>query len=298
LPEFQIRVVSDPSEARHLWDLLSPRASIYDEWDFRWCFFRRHPECELHFITAFVRDTPVALLPLQKNPEALLEFMGSDFMEDNRVFVSPGHERAIPQLFESLSSKATLRSIIDGGDPYLSGLPFDYPKYCCDIRSFATLDDFINGFFRSKSKGNLRKKIRSVESLGPVILENSIEDIRVLAEHSINAFGEESSFIRDPAQKDIFEDLCRRFPFFIHSYRVSGKTQAVSLSLVHNKTYLYLLSGTSKHEVPNLGNYLIINNIRTAIENRCETFDAGRHDCNWKERWHLTRIEERIFEKP
>lgn len=298
MSDHSIRIISDASEARRLWDLLSPHRTISDEWDFRWCFFRHHPECELHFVTAFSDRSPVALLPLQRNPAALLEFMGGNFMEDNRVFAMRGHERAIPQLFESLSSRATLRCIIDDGDPFLSRLPLDSPVYVYDLRGIDALDALIDRVFRSKAKATLRKKIRSIETLHPVIVENSIEDIDLLAEYSIKTFGEESSFVEDPAQRDIFKDLCRSFRSFIHSYRVAGKTQAVSLSLIHDGTYLYLLSGSNNDEVPNLGNYLILNNIRTAIEHGCATFDAGRHDCNWKERWHLTKIEERIFEKP
>ncbi len=295
MPHYQIQIVGDPAEAQRLWRLLSPRRTIYDEWDFRWAFFRHHPGHELHFITAFSGGDPVALLPLQRNPTALLEFMGGDFMEDNRVFLKPAHTDAVPRLFGSLTSKATLRSIIDDGDPFLSRLPPDYPKYSYDIRGFGTLDPFIERLFRSKSRSNLRKKIRSVEALGPAIVKNSIEDIDLLAEHNIRTFGEDSSFVRDPAQLESFRDLCRIFPFFIHSYRVAGRTQGVSFSLVHDKTYLYLLSGADKDEVPNLGTYLILDNIRTAMENGCETFDAGRHDCNWKARWHMTPTTEHLF---
>lgn len=298
MADSSIRIVRDAAEARRLWDLLSPRKTISDEWDFRWCFFRHHPECELHFVTAFRGQSPVALLPLQRNPAALLEFMGGNFMEDNRVFVKPGHEPAIPQLFASLSSRASLRSIIDDGDPFLSQLPLDSPVYVCDLRDIDTPEAFIERSFRSKAKANLRKKIRSIESLAPVIVENSVEDIDLLAEYSIRAFGEESSFVSDPAQRDIFRDLCRAFPFVIHTYRIAGRTQAVSLSLIHGPTYLYLLSGSNNAEVPNLGNYLILKNIETAIAKGCAIFDAGRHDCNWKERWHLTRVDERLYERP
>jgi CelD/BcsL family acetyltransferase involved in cellulose biosynthesis len=166
-----------------------------------------------------------------------------------------------------------------------------------DLRGIDALDALIDRVFRSKAKASLGRR-SDPSRLSAVIVENSLDDIDLLAEYSIKTFGEKSSFVDDPAQTDIFKDLCRSFRCFIHSYQVAGKTQAVSLSLVHDKTYLYLLSGSNNDEVPNLGNYLILNNIRTAIEHGCTTFDAGRHDCNWKERWHLTRIEERIFEKP
>jgi CelD/BcsL family acetyltransferase involved in cellulose biosynthesis len=298
VPSHRIQVVSDPAGAQRCWDRLSPRKTIYDEWNFRWCFARRHPEWELHFIMALSDNSPVALLPLQRVSADWLEFMGGNFMEDNRVFVKPGHEHVIPQLFERVTAKASLRGIIDDGHPFLSDLPLGSPKYTYDIRGIDTLDALIDRVFRSKSKANLSKKVRAIERIGPVIRTNSIDDIDLLAEHNVRAFGEESSFVDDPAQKEIFKDLCDLFPYFIHTYLVAGKTQGVSFSLIHNKTYLYLLSGTNNHEVPNLGNYLILNNIRTAIENGCETFDAGRHDCNWKERWHLSRTEEHIFEKP
>ena len=38
--------------------------------------------------------------------------------------------------------------------------------------------------------------------------------------------------------------------------------------------------------------------IEEALAQGCTVFDAGRHDCNWKERWHLTKNLEYRFDFP
>lgn len=293
----RIAIVSDPAEVERLWKLLSPHNTIYDEWDFRACFLKRHPTHTLHCVVGTEGDTPVAMLPLQKNDQGLIEFLGGDFMEDNRVLVSPGHEEAIPLLFDPIQSKATVRSILAEGRPFLQQLPLDFPKYSYSLEGCATLMDFLVKTFPSNRRYSRRKIIKDIEQLNLKIELNRLEDLSLLERFNIETFQDESVFRVDPAMSAIFRDFCD-LPYspLIHSFVIDGKTQAVSLSLIHKKTYLFMLPGSNKDEISNLGNYVILHNLKTAIEKGCSVFDAGRHDCNWKEQWHLDKTEEHRFD--
>lgn len=295
----QVSIVSDPVEVERIWNLFSPHTSLYDEWDFRYCFFKHHPTHRLHCIVGLEGNVPVAMLPLQKNDMGLIESLGGDFMEDNRVFVLPGYEEAVPLLFNQIQSKAVVRSLLAEQRPFLQQLPSDFPKYFYTLEGMADLTAFLVRTFPSNRRYSRRKVIKDIEQLNPKIELNRPEDLETLVRFNIGTFQEESVFLTDPAMTQIFKSLCDLpYPHLIHSFVIQGKTEAVSLSMIYKKTYLFILSGANKDEVDDLGNYVILKNIQTAIENGCQFFDAGRHDCNWKEQWRLTRVEEHRFEHP
>ena len=146
--EARITVVKDLPEAERLWQLLSPQTTIYDSWEFRYCFYK-YFNFELFFYVAYDDATPVALLPLQYNSDTgWLEFFGGDnYMEDNRVFVKPGYESIIPKIYASVDRPAKLEFIIGGKlntSPFssvstgylLNSLnmgPYSLPFGCCAI---------------------------------------------------------------------------------------------------------------------------------------------------------------------
>lgn len=295
--KFELSVVGTISEAQRLWNLLSPHLTIYDEWDFRQCFLKQHPSWTPHFIVASQQGEPVALLPLQKDSASgLIEAFGGFFMEDNRVFLKPGAEEAVPLLFGQIQSKALLRAFIADQHPFILALPQDYPKYSYSLEGVKDLTEFLVRTFPSNRRYSRRKIIKDIEQLNLKIELNRVEDLETLARFNVDTFQDESIFRTDPLVTATFKDLCGLpYPHFVHSFVVDGKTQAVSFSMIYKKTYLFILTGTNKNEVSNLGNYLILHNIKTAIENGCHVFDAGRHDCNWKEQWHLDKSEEYRF---
>ena len=61
--------------------------------------------------------------------------------------------------------------------------------------------------------------------------------------------------------------------------------------------YNYIIGGTNKDALPNLGKYLIYKNITTALDEGASGFGAGLGDCNWKERWHLQKTPQYFFHR-
>lgn len=97
-------IVIDIDKAKNIWDLLSPKQKIDDEWDFRYVFYK-DLNIPIHFIVGYVNNTPVGLLPLQQNTlkglmppyypkdgKEFLEFFGGDDTDDNDIFINSTYE--------------------------------------------------------------------------------------------------------------------------------------------------------------------------------------------------------------
>jgi len=294
--QLTIEAVGQIDEARELWKKLSPKKSIYDVWNFRYCFYK-HFNYPLFFYVAKNRGEVVGLLPLQYNErKKLLEFFGGGYMEDNKIFVKEGYKYVIQELYASVQEKAKLEDIV-GDDEFTQKLDILEHKYIANLNNARAVNDYFSTGFSSKSRSVVKKKIRRVETdYHPKIIENNFEDLERLFELNIKTFGNESIFCA--LFINIFRDLIRlHFDFHMITLAISGQKEAVSLSLMYGDTYVYMNAGTNKQNYPNLGTYLIAKNFEKAISLGSKYFDAGCEDLGWKERWHLDKIPQRFFVK-
>ena len=292
-----VEIIDQIDEAEKIWKELSPNKNIYDRWDFRHCFYK-YFNYPLFFYTARVDGELIGLLPLQWNTEKeLLEFFGGVFMEDNSVFIKEGYENCIPKLYSAIEKKAKLDDIV-GEDEFTQRLDILENKYVANLENVGALSDYFSTRFSSKSRSNIKKKLKLVETLyQPKIVENNLDDLSRLFELNIKTFGGTSSFSK-PFRKEIFKDLVKLdFNYCIITLIISGKKEAVSLAIKYGETYIYVNAGVNKEDYPNLGTYLIAKNFEKAISLGSKYFDGGCEDLGWKERWHLDKIPQRFFVK-
>ncbi len=289
-----IKCVSDINEAKSVWMKLSPDINIYDNWDFRYCFYK-YFNYPLYFYAGFDRGEIVGLLPLQYNKDVRhLEFFGGSFMEDNRVFIKPGYEECIPQFYNSIKEPARLEDIIRE-DPFTKSLDVLEYKYVADISEMRSANDYLIKKFRAKSRNRLRKKIRLIEKMKPEIIVNNYGDIDILIELNKKTFGKESSFNK-PFRSEIFHDLLKmNYEFHMLSFVVNGKKEAVSLSVRYKDVFVNLNMGVNKKSAPNLSAYVIFKKLEKAIACGAKILDAGVESFGWKKHWHLEKIPQRIF---
>lgn len=289
-----IKCISNIEEAKKIWQKLSPNKNIYDDWDFRYCFYK-YFNYPLRFYAGYDNGELVGLLALQYNSGLkTLEFFGGSFMEDNHVFIKPGYEEYIPQFYNSIKEPARLEDII-GEDSFTKSLDILEYKYVADISKMKNADDYLVKKFGAKSRNGLRKKIKSIEKMNPEIVINDYSDIDALMDLNKKAFGKESSFFK-PFRNEIYHDLFN-LNLDIHtlSFVINGKKEAISLAIKYKNSYVYINAGTNKNDVSNLGAYVILKNIEKAIQTGAKFFDAGLEDLGWKERWHLDKIPQRVF---
>ncbi|MBU1445762.1 GNAT family N-acetyltransferase [Patescibacteria group bacterium] len=237
----------------------------------------------------FDKGVQVGILPLQYNEKSqAYEFFGGGYMEKNGVLIEDKYSNCIPQFYNFIDKHCNLNDI-DGNDPFTQNFEFEEYKYTYNLLDISNIDELIAAKFKSKSKANLIKKIKQVEAKKPVVIENNFQDLNLLMELNKKNFGQDSSF-NFPFREKIFADLLNlKLDFRMKTFLIQDQKASVSLSVKYGDTYTYMNAGTNKVDHPNLGTYVIWENIKQAINDKVEIFDAGVEDLGWKERWHLDR---------
>ena len=105
------KVIKDLSQAKAIWQQLSPQKTLWDDWDFSYCFYKYY-NWELFFYTGYLDGQIVGVLPLQYNPEKkFLEFFGGNYMEENKILVKKDCQQFIPDFYKQVDKEAELDDI-------------------------------------------------------------------------------------------------------------------------------------------------------------------------------------------
>ncbi len=295
-----IRKVTDLKEAESLWRALTPNATIFDEWDFRYSFYKHKPY-PISFLAAEEeggsgRREAVGLLPLEYNESwGGWEFFAEEHCEESRPFIKAGREDIIPKLYEAASGLVKCDDI-SGDDEFTRSLPIEDYIYVLPLAGLNSWEDYLKARLSPKKQRNFRSDFRKVEAASPKIFYGRQADIDFL--FKLNAAQFNDSYLQFKEDRDGWRDLLSLpFSWQIVGIEVSGSVQAASLSVLYKDNYLYLINGANKTAVPGLGKYLNKINLERAMELGAKHWDAGLGDCQWKEAWHLDKIPQYYFHK-
>jgi hypothetical protein len=302
----EIREVNDLKEAENLWRIISPNKTIFDEWDFRYCFYKYAPLPICFLAADDKKDSSgernlVGLLPLQKHPKHGFEFFAEDPCEENRPFIKPGYEDIIPKLYAATPGPAKAYDI-SGDDEYTKALPLEDYKYVLPLTGINNFSDFLNIRLSAKRRRSLAKEISGADKYGvetEIIsepLESRLAALETLFSFNTGNFGEES-YLLEKDQAPWRDLMALNFNWRLTVCKIAGVNQAVSLSVLHNNEWHYLVTGVNFKDFPGLGKYLVKVNIEAAIVAKADVFDAGLGDCGWKNLWHFDKISQYNFEK-
>lgn len=294
----RFEILTDLKMAEDAWKKLSPEKSLFDDWNFRMCFHKYYKK-ELYFLAGFLNDELIGLLPLQYDDAGNLEFWCGNYMEDNRLFIKPEHENAIPEFYEYLRStgKKVKLEYIAGTDPFTSSLTVQDHKYILQLNGVKSGFEYIEKYYNPKSQRRLRTKIRQIDRLGVKVTRNEEADLEKLFEYSIAAFGADSSFVCRPHHKEIFRELIKLpFNIFLLGFTVNGLHQGVSLSILYKNRYVYLAMGMATERESNLSAFIHMTNIEKAAESGATLVDGLVGDYNWKEKWYFEKNPQYKFE--
>lgn len=294
--KIQFNLVKNIDEANHIWNLLTPRLTIYDEWEFRYCFYK-YFNYPLHFYVGYVKEEPIGLLPLQYNEkENYLEFFGGSVMNDNRVLIKPGYEKYIKKFYNQINQKAKLE-YIDGTDTFTKSLPIISYQYTLPLENLKNSDDYIENYYQGETRKKFIKRIKETQKIPHKILINQFEDIELIFELNINKFKEESSFLK-PHRQEIYRDLLRTpFKPVLLTYVFNEKKQGASFALIYKDRFVSFNSGINSEEIKNIDSFARLERIDYAIKAGLKFFDALSGNCGWKENWHFYKIPQYKFEK-
>lgn len=293
-----IREVNDLKSAESLWHALSPKKTIFDEWDFRYCFYKYAP-LPLKFLAAYEGEELVGLMPLQIHPKHGFEFFAEDPCEENRPFVKAAYEKIIPDLYKAIKGPGKAYDIT-GDDEFTIKFDLEDYKYILPLKNINNFEDFLESRLDSKRRRSLAKEISNVEAYGvemeivePADYLNTLE---LLFSFNTGNFKEESYLLEN--DRAPWRDLMSLdYQWRLIVLKIKGKIQAVSLSVLYNNEWHYLITGTNFKDFPGLGKLLVKVNIESAIKDKAEFFDAGLGDCGWKHLWHFDKISQYLFIK-
>ncbi len=292
-----IRVVTDLKMAENLWQEISPRRVIFDDWDFRYGFYKYEPY-PLYFRAAFEvsadsigrpKEELVALMPLVDYKDYGHGFISEEPCEENRVFIKPGYESVIKQLYESLKGKIQFYDI-SGEDEFTVKLPIEDYKYVLPLAGLKDFSDFMNSRLSQKRRHSLKKELAAIENLQLEIVYNNWADLDNLFKLNVGSFAGESYLSKEKDRAPWRELIKLPLDWRLVSLRLAGRTIAVSFGVLYNGYYHYLLTGVDFKNYPGLGKYLNKINIEEAIKAGADYFDAGLGDCGWKNLWHFDQI--------
>lgn len=291
----EIKTVTDLSAAEKLWRQISPRQTVYDDWDFRSAFYPEAPH-PLLFIAAYdsISAELVGLLPLQEHPRYGYEFFAEYSSEESRPFVKPGYEDLIPQLYGAIPGPGKL-SDISGDDPFTKNFLLEDYKYFLPLKGLSSFEDFLVTRLSPKRRRSLAKEIAAIELLRPEIYyyqaKDGAEALERLFVLNINNFREDS-YLQEDDRLSWRRLLKSPLDIRLIEISIAGKVIAASLAILYNNTWDYLLTGAAFKDYPGLGKYLVKINIEAAIALGAKVFDAGLGDCGWKHNWHFDRKEQ------
>lgn len=277
--------------AENLWREISPSQVIFDEWDFRYVFFKHEPR-PLSFRAVYEingqSEELLGLMPLVDYGKYGYGFFAEEPCEENRVFVKPGREDLIPLLYKSLSGKVQFYDI-SGEDEFTRNLPLEDYKYLLPLSEFSSFNDFLRQRLPAKRRKSLEKELAEVEALRLEVVLNDFSDLEELFRLNVKSFGRESYLWKKKEQLPWRELIKENFSWRLISLRLSGRTVAASLSVYYQGYWHYLLTGVDFSTYPGLGKYLNKVNIEMALSAGARYFDAGLGACGWKDLWHFER---------
>ncbi len=294
---FKIEIIKNIKEAQKLWNALSPNQTLWENWDFRHCFYK-YFNYELFFYLGCLDNQPIGLMPLQYNSNNdYLEFFGGEFMEENQVFINQGFEKLIPNFYQNIQNANINCNLGDISNPNPNPkLELDEYKYVYNLSGLSNADQVLTKYLKPKRRKSKQIIFREFNEQYRVKTEiNNYADVDLMIDFNKRNFKSESSF-NLPHRTEIFHDLLNwKDKVCIITLLINNKKQAVSFAAMHNNNYTFLNSGTNKKEFPDLGNYLTYKNIEQAINMGFQKFDACSGDCGWKEMWHFEKIPQFKF---
>lgn len=294
--KLEIEIIDDINQGKIIWNKLSPKKSLYDEWNFRFCFYEQK-KFPIRFLVGKHQNEIAGLLPLQLNTEkGYLEFFGGEYMDENKVFVRSGFENYTQQFYQAVSEKAFFNNL-NGDDDFIKQHPIDHYMYILPLDNIKNHKDYIEKFFKgsSKHRSELKRKLKRVLENNIKVVKNNFNDIEFLFKYKIQRSGADSYFNDQGVRQNFINLLKLKYDFYMFTFIVNEKTIGVSLSILFKQRYMSLERSSDNKLFPNIGTYIHIRNVDEAIRSGAKVFDLSRGGENWKEEWNFEKIPQYSF---
>ena len=288
-------VETELSACERLWKLFSPNEYLFDDWEYRVCFYDP-AYYSLYFIVGKDNDALVGILPLWKaRDKSYYEWFGGEFPERNRFMVRDND--LIQKILEQLPDDIWLPYMVRGEQKYLP-IFTEETRFFLDLENYAfTLDGYL-ATFSAKHRKNLKRDLKTLKSLNYSVVRNSIQDFQRMIELNARRFEKKSFFAEHDfihGFQRLMEEALRRDELEMISIHINGVPEAVEVAIHHKETYAVLLGGNNL-EISNIGKLLTVEHIKNALEKKARIVDFLVDDCGWKRMWNMSEEPMYVYE--
>ncbi|MEK6869534.1 MAG: GNAT family N-acetyltransferase [Nanoarchaeota archaeon] len=291
----KFKTVTDEKGCRELWEYFSPKQILWDLWDFRFCFHADN--FRFNFIVGLDGKNETGLLPLVfESKGKYYTYFGEEFPEQNRFLLKD--KKNIGLFLEQCPMGTSIPYISSEEAKYYELKP-DEKRYSLGLAKYGnSFENYLKSFTK-KHRKNLNYDLKKLKDAGYASEHNSLKDFERLVELNKLKFGAESNYSSESfvsGMSKLIDSALRMGALDIISIKIGSKVEAVGLGVFYNKVY-YVLSSGRNVEIKNLGKLLIVEEIKSAIANKCSEVDFLSTEANWKELWNLDSEQMYKFEK-
>jgi len=289
----EILELDDREACCAVWQSIVPQEHLFDLWEVRDCF-ARHYARPLRFLVAYDQGTPRGLLALAGTDDADgwgcfpgETWHGKTWLERNRIIAdSPEVCRALLDRCPPNTHLRYLSSMPPGGGEW----EIDEVGYLFRPADWEYSVERYRAAFSSKSRRRNRIETDAFIQRGLEIRRDVMDDIELMIELNLQAFGEHSYFADVRFRnglRDLLAWLAAQKGLGVTTVLIGGKVAAVDVYAVYKNSCTVLAGGTNP-EFPGVAKVINHAHIEWACTQRYAEVDFLCGDFGWKERFHLT----------
>jgi len=300
----ELTLVQDPAECRQLWNRWSPRASLYDLWEYRLPFLEVYG-----FTLAFAHikegNDELGLLPLWFHPQQKRYMwfgdVGDEFnwQEDTTFWLQDS--ALVPKVLEMLPRPVILTDLTPTAAAQIGSSPqlrAGNPKSVLPLNGLSSVEDYLTSLPR-KLRQNTRRDQRRIDAAGILVVPDRREDYEALMDLNTGTFAD--SPFHDGRLRDVFRRIVQNKkgdPFGVHFFTaiLNDKIVGVDCIFVWNKTYYPLLCGYDKQGCPGIGHYMNLVDIEHALSLGMERMDFAETEHGMLKEKLFPVVEQYVFE--
>lgn len=295
IPRLTVKVHSQLEICEELWELFTPKKSMFDVWDFRMAWYAGY-KYKPYFYTVYEREKPLALLPLWYSTyRKKYQWFGSDWMEDNKFFVKD--EKLIDVLFQIAPTPFILNAIEINetwkNKKIFPSLKPDDAKNLKNLSGLSSMDDLLQTFDK-KDRYNLKSDYLRIAAMNPKVIVTKAKDmtkLRTMMKMNIERFSKDPEDESDLVEKD------RRITYtamvnnanqyrvqFIEVY-IQNRLAAIDFIATYKGTYYTMKGGNDLNRFNGVGNFLVYTEFEEAMKQGFKMVDCLQMDNGWKHRF-------------
>ena len=284
----EFKICKNLDECRSLWNRFSNDSRLFDNWEFRNCFYDPEDN-ELYFIVGYESGTPVGIIPLCfSKSSSQYNYFGGWFPERNSFFIKD--KAKLPEFIAQCPANTFMEGIDPEESRYFNFLE-DECTYFLDLEKYDySFDKYFSSFDKKKQK-NLKADLGKIPAYR--VHYNRIRDFDRLIELNIKQYGEYSRFNNPFIKKGISEMVKlahKKGILKMISVEINGNVEAVDAAVLFGEWYHTLIGGVNTQRVPNLGKLMIVLDIKNAIAKKARFVDFFATSGYWKELWDFEKL--------